>query len=297
MPDNDWFMAVSMLRRSLERPPSYTGTVFAGPGPVAPLPDPLGGDSRRWPLLQLSAAKDRRSFFAILQAKAHFLLLPKRMVAAIAESSDVDVSEADPGPGAQADAQLVGTLFRRVLLRLPGASEALAKVGHELGRPTTSDVKPYELLSWTYHELTHAWLYLALLGKVGDSDVQKLHDDGLSAYASLRSSTGEEIDALGLFSELAAQYVEYRVFRWCITLHHLDRLLRARSQNAGDVQAELQILVDGYDRPWQSAGGGSWPELSPTLRDALDRVVLDRNPLTRPFVDTPLDGLRARLLS
>jgi hypothetical protein len=283
---NDMFVPISKFRDMFES--AYNGTVFAGPvGTVTLLPDGLGGDRSRWPALGAVAnpVVSKRSFLELLRAKAHFLMLPKRLVDFMLEVRPRLSLTEDPvsfGNAGETDPQ---DSPRTATVRFPGASAALVRVGHCLGRPCEGN-DPYETLGTIYHELTHATLWLQ---EFADSDMQKLYADGLTGYAKATGVSGTEFTPHKAFTEAAAYYVEDRILRWCTALSDLadTRLL----------PFELELIEKSYDdRPLPDAVVdhekiGS-PALSSALRDAIDRTILDGLPLTKRFADTPLVSLR-----
>jgi len=134
-------------------------TAFEVPGKVGRLPNALGGDPDRWSLIA-APAKGKKGLFELLQAKAHFLMLPKRIVA-IMNTTRVRFLDAAPTEGADGDTQ--GQDYPRLAeIRILGAGDALAKAGWDLGRAGTAPDphNTYNILDTLYHELTHAWLWL-----------------------------------------------------------------------------------------------------------------------------------------
>ena len=205
----------------------------------------------------------------------------------------VEITE-DVVPGAHADVIEHDVPLRSAEMQLPGASDYLAKVGYDLGRVPVTLPVPYDMVGVCYHEMTHALLWLQ---EFADADVQKLYKDGNDAYASATGVNGAELDPRIAFSEAASYYVEDRIMRWCTALSGLDRLLRAPP---ADLQTKVQSIVDNYDKFVPTYGqvlnvNIKSPDLSTTLRAALDQKVLDGGPLTKPFAGTPLAGLRALL--
>lgn len=296
MAGSDWYFPISMVRRSFES--GYNGTVFAGPwGTVAPLPGALGGDQKQWPALQAVAAASKDSFFELLRAKAHYLVLPKSIIAAMI-SGPVDISEDDPGKGNKGLTYPPDLLTGRVEIRIPGAMTAVVGAGYGLGRnvPFSADLDGYyKTLGFTYHEMTHAWLDL----HESDDEMQKLWTDGNAAYQNATSELGDQVDSDYAFSESAASYVHDRIDRWCNALQRLDGLLLRIKPATAD---ELESIEFDFNRPvapvvmLKNGEELSSPTLSDALRDALYKKVLEGLPLTQPFFkDTPLAALRDAL--
>src|ERR1700757_1871252 len=170
---------VDGIRKAFETGTAYT--VFGGPDPIAPLPNALGGDPAQWATLQANADKGTESQLALLHAKAHFLFLPKSVIAFLtggAENYRVEISNA---PVADAHAAVLehDVPLRSIEMLLPGASEFLAKVGYELGRVPTQVPVVYDMMGVIYHEMTHGLLWLQ---EFADADVQKLANAGYVAY-------------------------------------------------------------------------------------------------------------------
>jgi hypothetical protein len=63
---------------------------------VAPLPDALGGDQKWWLPLQAAAAVSKDSFFELLRAKTHFLMMPETIITNLKEASRVQLLQDSP---------------------------------------------------------------------------------------------------------------------------------------------------------------------------------------------------------
>ncbi len=274
-------------------------TVFETPGKLARLPNALGGDRMQWPLLAVPARK-KEGFLTLLRAKAHFLMLPKPIVDVLKETWRAEFDEAVSAAKGSTGEHSVPT--RGAFMHIPGASDGLASVGFDLGRMPMGAPVPYDILDTIYHEMTHAWLWLA---EFYDADMQKLATDGTIAYASATGVSGTVFNPWTAFTEAAGYYVGDRISRWCIALRDLDRL---RLVPPADLQSELQKIADTYDTFGTYAYGRvpvgptteeqiASPELSKPLRDLIDKKILDGRPLTKDFADTPLAGLRDALLA
>jgi hypothetical protein len=184
-------------------------------------------------------------------------------------------------------------------MEIPDASQYLAMVGYELGRVPTTVPVAYDMLGITYHEMTHAWLWLQ---QYADADLQALYHDGNVAFVSAKGFSGADLDAKLAFSEAAAYYVEGRIMRWCNALSSLDRLRRNPPAASGDLQTKLDVIANSYDNyvetvPIVKGDKILAPVLSPALCDAIDQKVLDALPLTKlHFTDTLLARVGAALL-
>jgi hypothetical protein len=276
-------------------------TVLEQPGKVSRLPNALGGDPKQWPLLA-APAKSKDGLCTLLRAKAHFLVLPKPIVDVMKETWRVEFDEAAGVGRAGTGEHSVPT--RGAWMHIPGASDGLASVGYDLGRVPVPLPASYEILNTVYHEMTHAWLWLA---EFYDADMQKLATDGQVAYASARGVSGTVFDPWMAFTEAAGEYVGDRIIRWCNALRELDVLRRNLPTFRDELQAKVQKIVDTYDTFGTYAYGrvpvGSTeeqiasPQLSKPLRDLIDKKILDGRPLTKDFADTPLAGLRDALLA
>jgi hypothetical protein len=134
------------------------GTVLGVPGRlVAPLPDPLGGARKNWTLLRTAAFVSKASFFELLLNKAHFLMLPKTMVAALRDNSNVRVSEDFPVDYPRAAAETITESSPRAAwMQIPDASETITEAGADLTRDNMSPLARYTALATIFHEMTHA---------------------------------------------------------------------------------------------------------------------------------------------
>jgi hypothetical protein len=300
MPGSDWLIAIETVRGALET--DTKGTVFEQPGKVAQLPDALGGDPKRWPALGAvaNAAVSKNAFFELVQAKAQFLMLPKPIVKIVKDSSKVKIDE-KLGIAKAYTSQIEDP--REAFMHVPTAGADVAKTGYDLGRTPTVMASDNDILGTIYHEMTHAWLWLA---QFYDAEIQKLAADGEAAYKSARGENGTEFKPWTAFTEAAGYYVGDRVHRWCSALKKLDVLMRRPPPYPGQLETQLQKIVKDYDEFVPAYG---WvpvsetreekikePSLSIALRDVIDKKILDRRPLTKPFAETPLAGLRAALL-
>ena len=299
MPPNGWLVSIETIREAVET------DVFKQPGKVAKLPNALGGDPKRSDelrdLIQGSAlAVNKNAFFELLWSKAHFLMLPKPIVTFMKYSSRVFVSEVPPErAGATANCKRStdqeGKVSTEVTMHIPGASDSLARVGYCLGRACETD-DPYETLATIYHEMTHAWLCLQ---EFSDDAIKQLYKDGGRAYAGSKGERETQFDKDIAFSEAAAAYVEDRVSRWCTALWGLA----GARQDPKEVRKwKLPKIEKEYDATRLDYGVVekekiTSPRLSPELRAAIDEKILEGRPLTKPFADTPLVGLRDALSS
>jgi hypothetical protein len=296
------------VRDTFEKSTAFT--VFGvGPDRVMQLPKALGGDPTTWATLTSAVSSERDAWLDLLWAKAHFLMLPKPIIEFMKSAPWQRVSVNDQTvAGAAADATLdkYGT-FRSTTMHLPGSYAYLPRLGYELARTTTAVSVGYDLIGRIYHEMTHAWLWLE---ELADADLQKLYVDGLAAYAHATDASGTVLDLELAFSEAAAYYVEDRIIRWCTALSELDRLRReavtpvAAPPNQPSLRDRVDAIVAAYDKPRSLYGvvfqDGSMhtitsPAITPTLRAAIDKKLLDGRPLTKPFADTPLANLAIAL--
>ncbi len=302
----DWFRAIDPIRRAFES--GSRGTVLGEPGRlIARLPDALGGDQKQWSLLA-APAKGKEGFFALLQVKAHFLMLPKRIVEFLSDSSSVSFSETAPVRGAGADTQPEESFFsgNSVELHIPAAADGLVWAGHDLGREPLSALGGYQILEIIYHELTHSLWWLR---ESADADIQKLWDDGVRAYTPAVAESGTQLPPTVSFTEASAYYVGDRISRWCTALSRLNTLLLAPPADRAQLETELHLLAAQYDADVQVYGTVYLgppstgfqkirePALSDKLRAGINEKILDGLPLTERFDDTPLAGLRASLLA
>lgn len=294
MDDDRWAAFLDDIVRAFE-----TGTfltAFEVPGKVGRLPNALGGDPDRQSLIA-APAKGKKGLFELLQAKAHFLMLPKRIVA-IMNTTRVRFLDTAPSEGTEGDTQ--GQDYPRLAeIRILGAGDALAKAGWDLGRAGTAPDPhdSYNILDTLYHELTHAWLWLQ---EFYATELGDLYKAGLKDYTGAKGVGGTTFTEHKAFSEAAAYYVGGRIRRWCTALQELDRAARNPLRVAG----ELDYIVKSYDEfVWSK--GTVWlgdksediqsPALSDELRDAIDEKILEGRPLTKRFADTPLQAIRVAL--
>jgi hypothetical protein len=296
MAGSDWLFPIELVRKSFEG--GYKGTVFAGSvGTVTPLPGALGGDQKRWPALQAVVTVSKDPFFALLREKAHFLMLPKTIVITMEETSRVKLLEDSVGEGAYGQTDCDEDTHQAVI-HLPGASQSLARAASSLGR---NNDRTLEIFAKIYHEMTHAWL---CLHEFYDNEFQKLYADGVAAYQSVKLDTGFDPPLPKTsFSEAAAYYVSDKIARWCEALYQLDLLSRDKPgpQSTLPLDFQLESIADRYNRfePTYGqvvTGRIQSPDLSTALRDAINKKILDGSPLTKPFDETPLAGLRNLLL-
>ena len=168
MGGNDWSLAIAMIQEQFEK--AYTAdkhTVFDAPaGTLAPLPKALGGDPKLWPALTAAASSKTASLFRLLKAKAHYLMLPKSIIAALDDAWFVYVTEDaldDERDTGETNAYYVPP--NRVEIRIPGVSKLLAQAGYVFGRNVADvpadisvDVRNeyYAIFGTIYHEMTHA---------------------------------------------------------------------------------------------------------------------------------------------
>lgn len=317
--ENAWFIAVDTVCGAMETEPR--GTFLVNPKEVAKLPSDLaaleGKNLRENPGPGVDKGPVKKAaFFTNLAKMAHFFMLPKPIVKFVNKSGMVSISEQlpelpkedpprPPGeetpPRAQGEAVLhkEGPKIIGVTLHIPGATDALAEVGQGLGG--AFNPKDYKVLDLTYHEMTHAWLWLQEF--TDDGDIKKLYTDGVAAYADAKDGNDRRLDAEKAFLEAAAYYVQDRVFRWCEAIAGLEELLSDRPP-VDVLQRRMAEIVEAYDAPldkkdYGTVGGVaiksptlSDEELRP-LRDAIDKKILDGRPLTKKLLnDTPLARVR-----
>ena len=307
MAANDWFIQVSMIRRQLEtffENADEAITVLDAPmGQLAQLPDGIGGDPKRWHDLETSAISSNTAFFELLQHKAQFLMLPKAIVRTLDDRWRVRISETQISDDPDASGMTIwDESSKTVEIQIPGASSGLARTGYVFGRKVLVEnpVQDFVVLGTIYHEMTHAWFDLRNLS-TPDSDVQTLWNSGVLAYLSAKGVKGTDFsDQPGkAFSEAAAYYVSDRIDRWLEALDDLN-LLWSLKPSDGDA-AMLQGIIDSYDKPAETYGivnheAIASPDLSSSLRDAINEKLLDGLPLTKPFAETPLVDLHDALL-
>jgi hypothetical protein len=318
---NAWSIAIDTICGAFEKEP--IGTFLVKPGEVAKLPPKVAALKKETlrrdkPKAIPAVSKDavvaafdvnKVAFLEHLEKKAHFFMLPKPIVNFVKESRMVSISENLRHAGATADAVYTKLTDKdgnvtsvAVEMQMPGATEALPKVGRTLGGPF--DDREYEVLDVSYHEMTHAWLYL---NEFADSDIKALYAQGVDAYEHAKDGTEREFNLpREAFLEAAAYYVEDRIRRWCEAVGGLAELLRVRPpMNA--LQENLANIVRDYDAPLSKDQYGriaGVPIKSPSLsddklrplRDAIDKKILDGRPLTKKRLnETPLAGLHDAL--
>ena len=76
--------------------------------------------------------------------------------------------------------------------------------------------------------------------------------------------------------------------------------MRTRPEDPNDVLTRVQGMVEYYEKTDETYGVVmdkkiASPALSTELREAINKKILDARPLTKPFAETPLAGLRAWL--
>jgi hypothetical protein len=310
---NAWSTAIDAIVGALET--DTQNTVFEQPGKIAQLHGALGGQKDVWELLAVPA-RFKAGFFDLLERKAHFLMLPRRIVKFLNESSSLLFSESVSPHGARADTfknvdKEKGTFT--VEMHITGASQNLVVAGYDLGREPFD--AGYPILDAIYHEMTHALLYLQ---ESADAGIQKLYTDGVGAYGDAEGVMGTKFTPPNFskdvaFSEAAAYYVGDKILRWCLTLARLNLLVLAKEKMSRDLRErnlnEIAALYDDYVRAYGTvltgqAGGVvttekiAKPELSPALRELINEKILDGLPLTKPFdAAAPLADLRTALLS
>jgi hypothetical protein len=302
MLSSDWFFPISKLRDAFEN--GYRGTFLAGPvGTVTTLPANLGGDSKWWPALKASIGVSNAAFFELLHAKAHFLMLPKTIVTALKENEKARLTEDVPPDDVGADTVFTSSP-RSAWMRIPTASDTVVKAANGLDRNNVLNLGRYDILARIYHEMTHAWLWLHA---DYDNEFQTLWSDGVVAYLHAKGVDGTDLgnQADMAFSEAAAYYVRGRIYRWCAAIDDLAALTANKSsQSKEEMKSQVQEIITRYDEytaptPQVAINRGGVtvlvaiesPDLSPALRDAIDKKVLDGLPLTQPFDQTPLAGL------
>jgi hypothetical protein len=285
------------------------------PGTLAPLPDKLGGDAAAWPTLAAAAGKGETAFFALLAAKAHYLMLPEPVIGAL----DVPALSLSEGPlqdpTAGGETNLLVATPPQVEIRIPQQSVRLAQAGYSFGKSTGGPANLqsqdssayYHVLSIIYHEMTHAWFYLY------DSTVSAILAIA-TIYKGAVDTQGKPIDnPYSAMTEASAYYVGDRIERWLTALGALDNLTRTTLSSSSSLEIQLQAIQDEYDRPRSvygivyqetAPGTGTYynaviaaPPLPDALRDVLNTRILDGLPLTKAFNDTPLADVRNALLN
>lgn len=308
---NAWSTAIDTIRGALET--DTKRTALEQPGTIAQLPAALRAEQKPWPSL-VAPGKLNLGFFVLLAAKAHFLMLPKRIVEFMLHSSKVRISEADPGPGAVGETIPWTDPDRNLLwveMRIPGASGGLVWAGHNLGRQVPARITgDYLLVARIYHEMTHALLDLR---DDAGADIQKLCDYGAGAYNRAVGVRGTRFDGEAAFTEAAAYYVDDKINRWCEALASLSYLLfQSQADPAWHegivsdwLRGEVANVVKDYDAYVPAYGtvfvdGApediNEPWLLDDLRKEINEKVIDGCPLTKPFDQTRLAGVRDVLL-
>jgi len=290
-----WAQLVDDILAAVET--GSSATVFGATGSITRLPDELGGDPKQWQFIA-APAKSKEGFLALLQRKAHFLRLPQTIVATMKQSDRVSLSEeASEDPDALGETTEVMDP-RGAQMRIPGASDGLAKTGYDLGRSNISMVSQYWMLSTIHHEMTHAWIWLH---EFYDDAFQALWINGVAAFTLAQDVNGKHLAPDEAFTEAAA-YVGDRILRWCKALQDVDVLIRDKLTDLEEIQMKLQWIVDAYDAVVPTYGTVdhvkvALPDLSTALRDAINKNVLDNGPRTKAFADTPLAVLGNALLN
>jgi hypothetical protein len=307
-----WFGPIDLIRKSLES--GYKGTVFAGLAadrgpaapPVSPLPDGLGGDDKEWLGLAAAAAASRDSFFELLRMKAHFLLLPTTIITTLKDSGRVYLSEMLPAgaPAGALGATSSDSSAGTVQMVVPGASNGLAQAGYALRRNVTGlPENNFEILASIYHEMAHALFSLVVMGKLDDSDLRQLINDGTVTYKDTVALDDDNtpLNAYAAFKEAVGSYVDDKIKRWLVALSDLDILLRLKLPDGDLRQGRLQDIVNDYQKDVQVYGVVNnkiimSPALSSELRAVIDEKILDGLTLTSVFDHTPLANLRDKIL-
>lgn len=293
--NNVLLLPISMIVTQLENQCKIT--IFDGPPDgLAPLPNELGGHPAQWPALEAAAASGRVGFFALLAAKAHYLMLPKAIITGL-DTWRLMLSEMRPSDGDVGQTTPYGP-EPLVEIRIARMSNLLAQAGfgfgQSLGMPNSPEY--YDILSTIYHEMTHAWFFLR---KFAGADLQDLYARGVAAYGSARDSKSNPVDAELAFTEAAAYYVDDRVQRWGEALNSLDALARAKPSDRTQARVvSILFAFDNYVPVYGKVDSGDIvsPALSPELRDAINATILEGLPLTKNFDDTPLAAVGAALV-
>ncbi|MEV8597351.1 hypothetical protein [Streptomyces sp. NPDC052012] len=273
-------------------------TVFGStPGTLIPLPDALGGDPLQRPQLT-QLASTSAGFLSLLRAKAHFLMLPERVIDDIRTAktrfdfSGWFVSEA-------AETRYVGNTVLAIRLA-PDTPAFVAKLGSGIGGAMESELSKVGTI---FHELCHAWM-VEIVAESGPW--QEREHAGVTHYADARVTGGESVNPRAAYLEAAGDYVGDRVVAWYRTLVVLSGLLVIKGTVPADQLTEpVESVRMEYDEEMakQLYGAVSGlplasPGMPSELREALDAEVLDSLPLTRPFDKTPLrtvyDAILAR---
>jgi len=240
----------------------------------------------------------RQAWRSLVQRKAYFLRLPQTIVSTMRQSDRVSLSEQAPeDPDALGETTQIASP-RGAEIRIQGASDALARIGCELGRSNISLVSQYKMLSTIYHEMTHAWIWLH---EFYGNPFQTLWSDGVAAYTLAQDVNGKHLAPDEAFTEAAAAYVGDRILRWCKAIQDVDVLIRDKLKDLEEIQMKLQWIADDYDAVVPTYGTVDHvkvasPDLSAALRDAINTNMLDAGPCTKAFADTPLGDLGTALL-
>lgn len=300
--ESDWFLAISKFRGLLEN--AYRGTVFGGPdGTVAPLPDALGGDPAKWPVLKATVGL-YSAFFTLLRSKAHFLMLPETIVATLKDSGRVYVSETIPAetPLDASGAEVANSELGTVELRIPTASQRLAEAGYVFGRRVVGlPEENYQVLVTLYHEMVHALFSLVVIKRLDDAELGHFIFTGAKAYENAVDLNSNPVHPYAAFKEAVGYYVSDKIGCWLSALSDLNVLLQVKLPKGDLLNLKLHDIAEKYDARVEVYGVvGNRIIMSPALPDELrgviDAKVLDSLPLTRRFDDTPLARLRASLL-
>jgi hypothetical protein len=297
LPNPLWGTILREFGRRLES--AVDLTVFgAGPGTVTPMPDALGGDPLQWPQLTQDAST-ATGFLNLLRAKAHFLVLPERIL------DDIRVAKLPFDfsgwfISGEAETRYLGNTV--VAIRLaPDTLTFVAQLGAGIGRG--GPVEPQApALGTVYHELCHAWMLEIVKGF---ETWQRLERDGVTHYAAARVTDGTSVNPRAAYLEAAGSYVGARVLAWYQTLFRLAGFLAVKGTTPADSLATVtrgarEDYDQRMDREVYGVVGGRElmsPGLPPALREALDAQVLEGLPLTRPFDETPLRALYDAILA
>jgi hypothetical protein len=283
-----WADAGIELVRTLEGTADLT--IFGdGPTTLARLPDALGGDPAEAETLAAQAGA-RMGFLETLRAKAHYLMLPERLVDDIRRLG-IRVIFLDAVPGGAGAPVETGILTLSTSL-----PHYVATLGADLGRRTTTAVAAP--LAALYEQLTLLWLATSERG-------QELTGVGALAYATTTTADGEPVAPAEAFRQAAAGYVAARTTAWFEIVHGLSNAIQTRAgideERAAELLEGLRAQYNGVAarRVFGSVGGSPilTPELPTELRGRLDTALLDDLPATRLFEDTALPTLRDAILA
>jgi len=287
LPNPIWADLANLLLRRIEG--AHEFTVFGdGPMGLARLPDALGGDPAQQNAVAARASTGR-GFLEILRAKAHFFVLPERLIDDVRGAS-VPVVFSDVFLGGSASTRYVGNTTLGVQLN-SGTPSFIASWGAEIGRVST--VADFAPLGTIYHELCHAWM----IDVVADDPYwQDLDTRSVEHYRNAVTAGGLAVDPRRAYREAAGGYVEARVLGW---YELLQAFSNARLLQGTIPDTALADLLTGarvkYDSIADQQVFGSVdesrivePGLPEPLRQGLDAYVLSSLPLTRRFEQTPL---------